>query len=151
LFRGVSSLNLDAKGRIAIPTRYRERLVEVCASELVITVDKDRCLLIYPQPIWLDIEEKLKKLPSFDEASRNLQRLYIGNAHDIEMDGQGRVLLPQELRKFANLDKKVALVGQINKFELWDEETWNARQDTWLQKIDLNALELPDDFKSISI
>jgi MraZ protein len=151
LFRGVSSLNLDAKGRIAIPTRYRDRLVETCASELVITVDKDRCLLIYPKPIWLDIEEKLKKLPSFDEASRNLQRLYIGNAHDIEMDGQGRVLLPQELRKFANLDKKVALVGQINKFELWDEDTWNARQDTWLQKIDLNALELPDDFKSISI
>jgi MraZ protein len=151
LFRGVSSLNLDAKGRIAIPTRYRERLVEVCASELVITVDKDRCLLIYPQPTWLDIEEKLKKLPSFDEASRNLQRLYIGNAHDIEMDGQGRLLLPQELRKFANLEKKVALVGQINKFELWDEETWNARQDAWLQKIDLNALELPDDFKSISI
>lgn len=151
MFRGVSSLNLDAKGRIAIPTRYRERLVEACASELVITVDKDRCLLIYPKPIWLDIEEKLKKLPSFDEAARNLQRLYIGNAHDIEMDGQGRVLLPQELRKFANLDKKVALVGQINKFELWDEETWNARQDAWLQKIDLNALELPDDFKSISI
>ncbi len=151
MFRGVSSLNLDAKGRFAIPTRYRERLVETCASELVITVDKDRCLLIYPKPTWLDIEEKLKKLPSFDEASRNLQRLYIGNAHDIEMDGQGRVLLPQELRKFANLDKKVALVGQINKFELWDEDTWNARQDTWLQKIDLNALELPDDFKSISI
>jgi MraZ protein len=151
LFRGVSALNLDAKGRIAIPTRYRERLVETCASELVITVDKDRCLLIYPKPIWLDIEEKLKKLPSFDEASRNLQRLYIGNAHDIDMDGQGRILLPQELRKFANLDKKVALVGQINKFELWDEDTWNARQDAWLQKIDLNTLELPDDFKSISI
>jgi MraZ protein len=142
---------LDAKGRIAIPTRYRERLVEVCASELVITVDKDHCLLIYPKPVWLDIEEKLKRLPSFDEASRNLQRLYIGNAHDIDMDGQGRILLPQELRRFASLDKKVALVGQINKFELWDEETWNARQDAWLQKIDLNALELPDEFKSISI
>jgi len=151
LFRGVSSLNLDAKGRIAIPARYRERLVELCASELVITVDKDRCLLIYPQPTWQVIEEKLLGLPSFDQTSRNLQRLYIGNAHDIEMDGQGRVLLPQELRRFANLDKKVALVGQINKFELWDEETWNARQDAWLQKIDLNALELPDDFKSISI
>jgi MraZ protein len=151
LFRGVSSLNLDAKGRFAIPTRYRERLQDSCASRLVITVDKDRCLLIYPQPVWLEIEEKLKKLPSFDEAARNLQRLYIGNAHEIEMDGQGRVLLPQELRRFANLDKKVALVGQINKFELWDEDTWNARQDAWLEKIDLNALELPDDFKSISI
>lgn len=151
MFRGVSSLNLDAKGRFAIPTRYRERLQETCASKLVITVDKDRCLLIYPKPIWRDIEEKLKNLPSFDEASRNLQRLYIGNAQDLDMDGQGRVLLPQELRKFANLDKKVALVGQINKFELWDEETWNARQDAWLEKIDQNTLELPDDFKSISI
>ena len=151
MFRGVSSLNLDAKGRIAIPTRYRDRLVESCASELVITVDKARCLLIYPKPIWLEIEEKLKSLPSFDEDARNLQRLYIGNAHDIDMDGQGRILLPQELRKFANLDKKVALVGQINKFELWDEETWNSRQDAWLQKIDQNELDLPPDFKSISI
>jgi MraZ protein len=151
VFRGVSSLNLDAKGRIAIPTRYRDRLVETCASELVITVDKDRCLLIYPKPIWLEIEEKLQSLPSFHEASRNLQRLYIGNAHEIDMDGQGRILLPQELRKFANLDKKVALVGQIQKFELWDEETWNTRQDAWLQKIDLNKLDLPPDFQSISI
>ncbi|MCU7914409.1 MAG: division/cell wall cluster transcriptional repressor MraZ [Candidatus Thiodiazotropha sp. (ex Gloverina cf. vestifex)] len=151
MFRGASSLNLDTKGRFAIPTRYRDRLVESCASELVITVDKDRCLLIYPKPIWLEIEDKLKALPSFDEAARNLQRLYIGNAHEIDMDGQGRILLPQELRKFAKLDKKVALVGQINKFELWDEEIWNARQDAWLQKIDLNDLDLPDDFKSISI
>jgi MraZ protein len=151
VFRGVTSLNLDAKGRIAIPTRYRDRLVESCASELVITVDKDRCLLIYPKPTWLDIEEKLRSLPSFDEAARNLQRLYIGNAHEIDMDGQGRILLPQELRKFANLEKKIALVGQINKFELWDEETWNARQDAWLQKIDLNNLDLPAEFKSISI
>jgi MraZ protein len=151
VFRGVSSLNLDAKGRIAIPTRYRDRLVESCASELVITVDKDRCLLIYPKPTWLEIEDKLKSLPSFDEAARNLQRLYIGNAHEIDMDGQGRILLPPELRKFANLEKKIALVGQINKFELWDEETWNERQDAWLQKIDLNNIDLPADFKSISI
>ena len=86
------------EGRIAIPARYRDRLVELCASELVITVDKDRCLLIYPKPTWQVIEEKLLGLPSFDQTSRNLQRLYIGNAHDIEMDGQGRVLLPQELR-----------------------------------------------------
>lgn len=151
MFRGVSSLNLDAKGRIAIPTRYRDLLAASCASELVITVDKARCLLIYPRPTWLEIEEKLKSLPSFDEAARNLQRLYIGNAHEIDMDGQGRVLLPQELRKFASLDKKVALVGQINKFELWDEETWNTRQDAWLQKVELNKIDLPADFQSISI
>jgi MraZ protein len=151
LFRGVSSLNLDAKGRIAIPTRYRDQLVAVCASELVITVDKDHCLLIYPKPIWLEIEEKLKALPSFNEAARNLQRLYIGNAHEIEMDGQGRILLPQELRRFAGLEKKVALVGQINKFELWDEETWHARQEAWLQKVDMSNLDLPPEVESLSI
>ncbi|MCU7933133.1 MAG: division/cell wall cluster transcriptional repressor MraZ [Candidatus Thiodiazotropha sp. (ex Codakia rugifera)] len=151
MFRGVSSLNLDAKGRLAIPTKYRDQLVASCASELVITVDKDHCLLIYPKPVWLEIEEKLKALPSFDESARNLQRLYIGNAHDIDMDGQGRILLPQELRRFAELNKKVALVGQINKFELWDEETWNSRQEAWLAKVDLNKLDLPAEFKSLSI
>jgi MraZ protein len=151
LFRGVSSLNLDSKGRFAIPTRYREQLAESCGSKLVITVDTARCLLIYPKPTWIEIEAKLEAMPSFDETSRSLQRLYIGNAHDIEMDGQGRILLPQELRRFAMLDKKAALVGQINKFELWDEERWNRRQDQWLEKIELNDLELPDDFKSISI
>ena len=136
---------------MAMPTRYRERLVELCASELVITVDKDHCLLIYPKPTWQVIEEKLMELPSFDEASRNLQRLYIGNAHDIDMDGQGRVLLPQELRRFANLDKKVALVGQINKFELWDEETWNGNCADWLQKVDLSQAESSPDLASLNI
>ncbi|MCU7891162.1 MAG: division/cell wall cluster transcriptional repressor MraZ, partial [Candidatus Thiodiazotropha sp. (ex Ustalcina ferruginea)] len=129
----------------------RDQLVASCASELVITVDKDHCLLIYPKPTWLEIEDKLKALPSFDESARNLQRLYIGNAHDIDMDSQGRILLPQELRRFAELNKKVALVGQINKFELWDEETWNSRQEAWLAKVDLNKLDLPAEFKSLSI
>jgi MraZ protein len=142
---------LDAKGRLAIPTRYREQLVDVCASELVITADKDHCLLIYPKPTWLEIEKKLMALPTFDDAARNLQRLYIGSATEIDMDGQGRVLLPQELRRFASLDKKVALVGQINKFELWDEETWKAKQEAWLQKVDLTDLNLPSEFKSLSI
>ncbi len=151
MFRGASSLNLDAKGRIAIPTRYRDQLVDICASHLVITVDKDHCLLIYPKHTWLEIEEKLKALPSFNEAARNLQRLYIGNAHEIDMDGQGRVLLPQELRRYAGLDKKVALVGQINKFELWDEETWNARQEAWLQELDMSKLDLPPELESLSI
>jgi MraZ protein len=151
LFRGISSLNLDVKGRLAIPTKYREQLVAASDSELVITVDTDHCLLIYPKPTWLEIEEKLVALPSFDEATRFLQRLYIGNAHEIDMDGQGRILLPQELRRYAGLDKKVALVGQINKFELWDEAAWNARQEALLAKVDINKLDLPEAFKSLSI
>ncbi len=151
MFRGVSTLNLDAKGRMAIPTRYRERLQETCASQLVLTVDRDRCLLLYPEPEWVEIERKLKALPSFNKAARTLQRLYIGHAHDVEMDGQGRISLPAELRSFANLDKRVALVGQGNKFELWDEGTWSGKRDEWLDEVGLEDLELPADVESLSI
>jgi MraZ protein len=151
LFRGVSILNLDAKGRLAIPARYREQLQDCCASRLVITVDKDRCLLIYPEPNWVEIERKLERLPSFNPTARKLQRLYIGHAHDVEMDGQGRVLLPPELRRFASLDKRVALVGQSNKFELWDEDTWTGERDGWLDGADLGQLESVPDFSSLSI
>lgn len=145
MFRGVTVLTLDAKGRLAIPIRYRERVQQCCASQLVITVDKDRCLLLYPEPEWVEIERKLKALPSFNKAARTLQRLYIGHAQDVEMDAQGRILLPPELRRFANLERRVALVGQSNKFELWDEDTWNARRDQWLTEVDLDALDLPAD------
>lgn len=151
MFRGVSTLNLDAKGRFAIPTKYRERLVESCASQLVITVDKDRCLLIYPEPVWVEIENKLKALPSFNKATRILQRLYIGHAHEVEMDGQGRVLLSPKLRSFAGLEKRVALVGQGERFELWDEDVWDKQRDDWLENVNLEDLDLPPELESLSI
>ena len=151
MFRGVTTLNLDTKGRFAIPTKYRERLVDTCASQLVITVDKDRCLLIYPEPEWVEIERKLKELPSFNKATRILQRLYVGHAHEVEMDAQGRVLLPPKLRTFAGLEKKVALVGQGERFELWDEEVWDQQRDDWLENVDLDDLDLPPELDSLSI
>ncbi|MEN8179042.1 MAG: division/cell wall cluster transcriptional repressor MraZ [Pseudomonadota bacterium] len=151
MFRGISTLNLDAKGRFAIPTKYRERLVESCASQLVITVDKDRCLLIYPEPVWVEMEKKLKALPSFNKATRILQRLYIGHAHEVEMDGQGRVLLPPSLRSFAGLEKRVALVGQGERFELWNEDVWDKQRDDWLENVDLDDLDLPPELASLSI
>jgi MraZ protein len=151
LFRGVSILNLDAKGRLAIPARYREQLQACCASRLVITVDADHCLLIYPEPNWVEIERKLERLPSFNPTARKLQRLYIGHAQDVEMDAQGRVLLPPSLRSFASLDKRVALVGQSNKFELWDEDAWVGRRDEWLNEADLQQMESATDFASLSI
>ena len=151
MFRGVSILNLDAKGRLAIPARYREQLQACCASRLVITVDADHCLLIYPEPNWVEIERKLERLPSFNPTARKLQRLYIGHAQDVEMDAQGRVLLPPSLRSFASLDKRVALVGQSNKFELWDEDTWTARTEEWLSEEDLAQLESSPEFASLSI
>ncbi len=117
----------------------------------MITVDADHCLLIYPEPNWVEIERKLERLPSFNPTARKLQRLYIGHAQDVEMDAQGRVLLPPSLRSFASLDKRVALVGQSNKFELWDEDAWVGRRDEWLNEADLQQMESATDFASLSI
>ena len=103
MFRGANKLTLDVKGRLVMPTRYRERLQERCGGNLVITVDKDQCLLLYPLPDWEDIERKLNKLPTLNPQVRRLQRLMIGHATDLELDSHGRLLLPAGLREFAGL------------------------------------------------
>ena len=151
MFRGVSFLNLDAKGRLAIPARYRDRLQSSCESHLVVTIDRDHCLLVYPLPTWIEVERKLDQLPSFNEQTRALQRLYIGHAQEVDMDGQGRVLLPPGLRRFAALDKRVALVGQGKRFELWDEDTWNSKCEGWLSQADLSQLDSGSDIASLNI
>ncbi len=126
-------MSLDAKGRIVLPARYRERLLESCASQLVVTIDTDQpCLLMYPLPEWESIEEKIEALPSFNPTTRRIQRLLIGHATEVEVDANGRVLLPPPLRDYARLGKKVVLIGQGKKFELWDEALWNERLDAWL-------------------
>jgi len=150
VFRGVNALNLDAKGRMAMPTKYRERLKLHCNGQLVITVDRDHCLLIYPLPEWEEIERKLVHLPNLDKQTRLLQRLLIGHATECELDGQNRILLPPPLRDFAALDKRVVLIGQGNKFELWDEQTWNERRDKWLATED-EELPLTAELESFSL
>ena len=132
MFRGVNALNLDTKGRMAMPARYREALQSQCDSQLIVTVDRDRCLLVYPQSEWEQIERKLASLPNLDVQTRRLQRLLIGYATECGMDGNGRILLPPPLREFAALEKRVVLIGQGNKFELWNERTWNERCEEWL-------------------
>ena len=136
-FRGASNLSLDAKGRIVLPARYRERLLEICNSELIITIDTEQpCLLIYPLPEWELIEEKIEALPSFNPATRRIQRLLIGHATEVEVDGNGRMLISNPLREYAQLGKKVVLIGQGKKFELWDEAIWGQRMETWLSESD---------------
>jgi MraZ protein len=132
MFRGVNPLSLDSKGRLAVPTRYRETLARHCNGQLVMTVDRDHCLLLYPLPDWEEIERKLVKLPSFNKQARRLQRLLIGHATEVELDASGRILVPPPLREFASLDKSVVMIGQGNKFEIWDETAWNARRAEWL-------------------
>jgi len=124
VFRGVAQLNLDTKGRLAVPARYREALVARCGGRLVITADYDKCLLIYPLPDWEPIQQQLMGFSSLNPKIRDLQRQLIGYAEDIEMDAAGRLLVSAALRDFAGLQKNVVLVGQGNKFELWDKERW---------------------------
>lgn len=127
MFRGGTPISLDNKGRLAVPAKYREDLLSLCAGHLVITTDPSKCLLVYPQPVWEPIEQKLNSLSSFNPQTRSLQRLLVGNASDVEMDGVGRILVPPPLREFAGLTKDVVLVGQGAKFELWDDEKWNLQ------------------------
>jgi MraZ protein len=147
----VNNISLDAKGRMAIPTRYRERLHERCDGQIVVTVDRDHCLLIYPLPEWEEIERKLVRLPSLNKQARRLQRLLIGHATECQLDGSGRVLLPPPLREFANLERNAVLIGQGNKFELWDEKLWNERREAWLAEDEGDELDLPAEFESLSL
>src|SRR5512137_143481 len=126
MFQGATQLNLDSKGRLAIPTRYRDMLLAHCAGQLVLTADADGCLLVYPQPEWQPIREKLMRLSDSNPTSRALKRLLVGHAEEVAMDDAGRVLVSPTLRTYAVLDKRVMLVGQGNKFELWDEARWQA-------------------------
>ena len=115
MFRGGSKINLDAKGRLAIPTRYRSELQECCARQLVATVavqasGEDSCLWLYPMPAWEELELTISKLPTLNKMAGILKRLVIGYASECEMDGQGRVLLPERLRDFAKLEKQIVLL-----------------------------------------
>lgn len=133
-----------------MPTRYRERLLERSAGRLVVTIDRDQCLLLYPLPDWEEIERKLMRLPTLNPHARRMQRLMVGHATDLELDGHGRVLLPAELRSFAGLTRDAMLLGQGNRFELWNEAEWIKRRDEWLQDEE-PPTELPPDLGSLSL
>jgi MraZ protein len=152
VFRGVNPIALDSKGRMAIPTRYREQLEQISNGKAVVTVDRDHCLLLYPLPDWEEIERKLVRLPSLNKQARRLQRLLIGHATEVELDAQGRIVLPAPLRAFANLEKDIVLIGQGNKFEIWDEPTWNTRRDAWLAEAEQeDDGDLPAELGSLSL
>lgn len=126
MFGGVSLLNLDNKGRLAIPARYREILLKTFGSVLVATFEAKNHLLIYPESQWQLIEKKLVALPAGNPALKAYQRLVLGHAETLEMDGVGRILIPAGLREIVFLEKAVALVGMGNRFELWNATDWKA-------------------------
>lgn len=147
MFQGSHSINMDAKGRIAIPARCRDELASACDGHIVMTAHtEDRCVLVYPEPHWQTILPKIQSLPSFNKAALRAQRLLIGYATPLELDANGRVLLPPTLREYAKLEKRLMLVGLGNKFELWSEEAW-------LNSVTASAAEeeLPAEMLSLSL
>lgn len=160
VFRGVTHLALDAKGRIAIPAKHRDALIRYSApsddgstdaaasNALVLTADPSRCLLLYPRGEWEPMQARLMSLSSFNEKTRGLQRLLVGHADDVELDGTGRILVSPALRQYAGLDHRAVLVGQGNKFELWDETRW-LEQTT--RTITFSAGELPPELDGFSL
>jgi transcriptional regulator MraZ len=133
VYRGATKVTLDDKGRMVLPTRYRESIQERAQGKLVVTIHRDQCLLTYPKPEWEQTELKLMSLQSEHPQVRWLQRLMVGYATDVELDGHGRFLLPPELREIAALGRSGMLVGQGNRFELWDEARWIEQRDLWLK------------------
>ena len=153
MFRGASSVNLDAKGRMGIPSRFRDVLSKRCDGRLVLTVNhtREQCLWLYPLDEWDNVERQVANLPSFDPTAQELKRFLIGYATDCELDSIGRVRVSPLLREFAGLEKRVVLIGQRNKFEIWDESLWKQRCDEWLQQTEPGERQLPIELESISL
>lgn len=135
MFRGNSTLNLDSKGRLAIPSRYRARLQGLSEGEVVQTINPlDRSIWLYPANEWDVIDAKLRALSDFDKQARRTKQMMLGYADDCTLDSHGRIRITASLQEYANLDKQVILLGQGNKFELWDEAAWKAQHDEWLEQ-----------------
>lgn len=152
MYRGINAINLDEKGRLALPTRYRDYLSDNADNEVVVTIDtEEKCLLLYTLPDWEELEAKIEALPSFNPVARRVQRLLIGHAAEITIDNSGRILLPQLLREYAGLEKQVMLVGQGKKFEIWSAMHWEARRQDWLARDSAGSNILPAELQTLSL
>ena len=132
MFQGATALSLDAKGRLAIPARHREALLDASAGQLVLTAHPHRCLLLYPAVAWEPIRDKVLAASSLNPKSAAIKRLLVGNARDEALDSAGRLLVSPELRLFAQFDKQIWLVGQGTHFEIWSDAGWQQQQDVFL-------------------
>jgi len=137
---------------MAVPSRFRDSVMATCDGKLVVTIDmRDTCLLMYPLPEWEVVQRKLEDLSNIGNQARVLQRLLIGHATDLDLDAQGRILLPKMLRNYGELDKKLVLVGLGNKIEVWSEALWQSRVSTWLSEDSDDLLANGDEFTGLSV
>ena len=141
MFQGASSLVLDAKGRLSVPTRHREVLAATANNQLTITRHPHGCLMLFPRPEWEKFRDRIAALPM---EAQWWKRIFLGNAMDVELDGTGRVLISPELRAAAGVEKDTMLLGMGNHFELWDKATYEAKEAEAMRQ------QMPDVFKEFS-
>lgn len=152
MFRGATSVSLDSKGRLAVPTRYRAEILEQNEGQMVCTVDiRQPCLLLYPLNEWEIIEQTLHGLSNFEPDQRRLQRVMLGYATECSLDKSGRILLSPTLRNHIKLDKNIMLVGQLNKFEIWSEEAWLAQIAEDIEIGSSGAFAMSEELKTLSL
>lgn len=152
-YRGIHAINLDSKGRILLPSRCRDSLLQnEETQQLIVTIDTNSpCLLLYPIYEWQRIEQKIQGLSSFNKATRRIQRLLIGHATEVDIDASGRVLLSPLLREYAQLEKEIVLIGQGNKFEVWDKKMWQKHRDEWLHQESSQAEDVPPELQNLAL
>ena len=149
-FRGHSTLSLDAKGRLVMPSRFRDLLSENQVTQLVVSIDmQGKKLTLYPFEQWKAFEQRLMSMPSLNEAVQRLQNMIIGNAFEVEPDNNGRISIPSQLREMVGLGKKITMVGQGSRLEIWTHESWEEQCQTWQQTGPVSMDELPDSVKDM--
>ncbi len=141
MFQGASSLSLDAKGRLSVPTRHRDALTAQGGAQLTITKHPHGCLMVFPRNAWEEFRNKIAALPM---SAQWWKRIFLGNAMDVEIDATGRVLVAPELRAAAGIEKEAVLLGMGSYFELWDKATYDAQEAQAMQG------EMPDVLKDFS-
>jgi MraZ protein len=150
MFRGAAKITIDDKGRVVVPARFRAQLVAGGEGRVVVTVDRDECLLVYAAPEWERIEQQLQALPSLHPQARRLQRLMIGHADELLLDSHGRIALTPELREFAGLTRAAWMVGQGKRLEIWDEARWKVQCEEW-KKSEQGVTELAAELATLSL
>ena len=148
MFQGATALNLDAKGRLAIPVRHREPLAAASGGRVVLTAHPHRCLLLYPESAWAPIRDKVLAASSLNPQSAAIKRLLVGNARDEGIDAAGRLLVAPELRQFAQLEKQVWLVGQGTHFEIWSDANWQRQMEVFTG---IGDQTLPSDLEGLAL
>ena len=142
VFQGASSLSLDVKGRLSVPTRHRDVLSATAAGQLTITRHPHGCLMLFPRSEWEKFRERVAALPM---TAHWWKRIFLGNAMDVDMDSTGRVLISPELRDATHITKDTILLGMGSHFELWDKSTYEAQEALAMQG------DMPDVLRDFSI